>query len=114
MSEVAPSIMSEADKREQEFEDEGSDFDSDDCALPSDDGETIEEEQDEDGKTPLDAARELSHAAVAKYLSPAERKWRRVGAWALVLSSIRDEEQLTPMMKVLLCDDLAREIQSYL
>ena len=52
MSEVAPSIMSEADKREQEFEDEGSDFDSDDCVLPSDDGETIEEEQDEDGKTP--------------------------------------------------------------
>jgi hypothetical protein len=65
------------------------------------------------GQTPLDIARQFGNAAVAEYLTN-ESKWRRVGAWAMVRSSIRDEEALTPMMKVLLCDDLAREIQSYL
>lgn len=64
-------------------------------------------------RTPLDVARQESHAAVAKYLNN-ESKWRRMKAWAMVRSSVRDEEALTPMLKVLLCVDLAREIQSYL
>jgi ankyrin repeat protein len=65
------------------------------------------------GQTPLVIARERGHAAVAKYLSN-ESKWRRMRAWAMVRSSVRDEEALSPMMKVLLCDDVAREIQTYL
>jgi ankyrin repeat protein len=66
-----------------------------------------------DSRTPLAIAKQCGNAAVAKYLSN-ESKWRRVRAWAMVRSSVRDEEALTPMMKVLLCDDVAREIQSYL
>jgi hypothetical protein len=65
------------------------------------------------GKTALQRASEMWHTEVVEYLV-AESKWRRFKAWAMVLSSIRDEEQLTPMMKALLCDDLAREIASYL
>ena len=65
------------------------------------------------GKIPLDKAREEEHAEVVKYLA-AESNWRRRKAWAMVRSSVRDEETLTPMLKVLLCDDVAREIGSYL
>jgi ankyrin repeat protein len=67
-----------------------------------------------DGRTALYAAREQGHTAVAKYLSPAERKWRRVRAWAMVRSSVKGAQTDSIAMKVLQCDDMAREIQSYL
>jgi hypothetical protein len=68
---------------------------------------------DNEGTTPLEAARDLGHISVVKYLD-AETRWRKIKAWAMVRSSVREEEALSPMLKVLLCDDVAREIATYL
>jgi ankyrin repeat protein len=65
------------------------------------------------GETAIDFARGLQKTDVVSYLI-AEIKWRKVKSWAMVCSSIRDEESPTPMIKALQCDDLAREIASYL
>ena len=69
---------------------------------------------DNDGRTPRAVATERGHAAVAKYLDPKELNWHRRFPYAAVLHSIKGEEPLTPMMKVLQCVDTAREIGSFL
>ena len=68
---------------------------------------------DNNGKTPRAIATERGHAAVAKYLQQ-ELNWRRRFPYAAVLHSVKDEEPLSPMMKVLQCHDTAREIGSFL
>jgi ankyrin repeat protein len=67
----------------------------------------------QDKRSPIDAAREKGYFAVVRYLG-VESKWRRMRALAMVCSSVRDEEPISPMLRVFLCDDLAREISSYL
>ncbi len=69
---------------------------------------------DNGGRTPRAIATENGHAAVAKYLDPKELNWRRRFPYASALCSVKDEEPLTPMMKVLQCHDTARVIGSYL
>jgi ankyrin repeat protein len=66
-----------------------------------------------DGRTPLAIARQYDRTAVAKYLVT-ESKWRRVRAWAMVRSSVKGAPTHNKAIQVLQCDDMAREIQSYL
>ena len=66
-----------------------------------------------DGKTAIDIAREKGHPALARYLD-AESKWRRRGAFVMVLSSIQGAPTDSKAMKVLQCYDLGREITTYL
>ena len=68
---------------------------------------------DIDGKTAIVVARENGHTALARYLD-AESKWRRRGAFVMVLSSIRGAPTDSKAMKVFHCYDLAREIATYL
>jgi ankyrin repeat protein len=70
-----------------------------------------------DGKTAIDIARERNHTGVAVYLETAlkDSRWQRRSGLAMVRSSIRDVEDpnRAAVFRVLQCDDVAREIGSY-
>ena len=68
---------------------------------------------DNDAKTPRDVATEEGHAAVAKYLQQ-ELNWRRRFPFAAVLHSVKSAPTLNDAMQVLQCNDMAREIGSFL
>ena len=82
---------------------------------------------DNDGKTPraiaTDRGRgaslfsddtERCRAAVAKFLDPKELNWRRRFPLAAVVQSVKGAPTLNNAMQVLQCNDMAREIGSFL
>ena len=71
------------------------------------------ERADINGKTAIRIARENGHAAVAKYLDM-ENKWQRRGSFILATLSIKYEEPLTPTVRALQCQDVARQISLFL
>ena len=82
------------------------------CRLLIDEGAYVNAKNN-DGKTAIDIAREQGHSALARYLD-AESKWRRRGAFVMVLSSIQGAPTKSNTMKVFQCYDLGREITTYL
>jgi hypothetical protein len=77
-------------------------------------GADIAKAERDAGKTAIDMAREHGHLAVVKYLEPAEIKWRRRAPFCMVRSSVKYEEPLTPIVKVLQSEDVSRDIASFL
>jgi ankyrin repeat protein len=70
------------------------------------------------GKKARDIARERNHTAVVEYLDSAlnDKRWQRWSGLAMVRSSIRDVEDpdRAAVIRALQCDDVARDIGSYL
>jgi ankyrin repeat protein len=73
---------------------------------------------DNKGKKARDIARERNHTAVVEYLRTPliDKRWLRRSGLAMVRSSIRDVEDPNrgPIIRALQCDDVAREIGSWL
>ena len=68
---------------------------------------------DNHGMTPRAIATKYGHAAVAKYLQQ-ELNWRRRFPYAAVLHSVKGAPTLNNAIRVLQCNDTAREIGSFL
>ena len=70
------------------------------------------------GRKARDIARANNHSAVVEYLRTPlkEKRWQRRSGLAMVRSSIRDVEDQNrgPIIRALQCDDVAREIGSWL
>ncbi len=70
------------------------------------------------GRKARDIARERNHTAVVEYLRTPlkDKRWQRRSGLAMVRSSIRDveDQDRAAVIRALQCDDVAREIGSYL
>ncbi len=68
------------------------------------------------GKKARDVARERNHTAIVEYLRTPlkDKRWQRRSGLAMVRSSIRDVEDDAAVIRVCQCDDVAREIGSFL
>jgi ankyrin repeat protein len=73
---------------------------------------------DNNGGKARDIARALHHTAIVEYLRTPlkDKRWQRRSGLAMVRSSIRDIEDRDrgPIIRALQCDDVAREIGSFL